>query len=733
MAYGRLETYNILNDYDNNGNYATLVLTQVGTGLDCKGARLIGNGTSAIAVDGATNKLNITNCMFTNFSHITGTIINPTSNSRFINNTIENSTIAYASVGGSNVTIANNTIVNATTSALTHTGTTVNWSITYNTVRNSQNGFNFLSSGGKNHTFTNNSFINLTGMGINFGAACTDCRIINNTFDNVSGYAPIRLAGASTILVNISLNIFRNINRSTNATVLINTVGQNNRIWANNYYGDAGIQDRRTNNNETYCVDGVGNFYSENITLTYRGNGTLGSDCGLVNLTNPESAEILINSTYLINWTKQDAARSVTYALYYTNDSGTRYYFLANATTLNYTLQINNSLREANGTYLIRIVPVVEGVNGTNDNSIAAFSIDPNNPSASITQSSTGSMELGTVRTVTCTASDTIGLSSISMSLDGKTCSTSTGDSCAISYTAATTGDKTVSCTATDRSTRTKLTSVSFSVTSGGAGGSTGGGGGGGGSGGVKVDVDLTSVNEKTITKSEGDSVSFTLDGSAKHEIQFTKVESTGVTLTIQSTPKSVDLKIGDTKNIDVDDNGVYDISVSLSKIVNGIADVVIKKISIPVPVETVDVTSTAGTTSLSANENANVIINGIQSSLTVTSVTASSATATIAGETITLNVGQSQNVDLNDDGTEDVKITLTGIVNGKAKFEIQKAEARVIAEAALEQAKKEAAIEAVKKPKFNLAYIIGLAGLVLILGIVMLIHHFRHGRHIKK
>ena len=77
--------------------------------------------------------------------------------------------------------------------------------------------------------------------------------------------------------------------------------------------------------------------------------------------------------------------------------------------------------------------------------------------------------------------------------------------------------------------------------------------------------------------------------------------------------------------------------------------------------------------------------------------------------------------------------ITLTGIINGEAKFEIQKAEARIALEAAEEKTMKELAIKAVKKPGFNLAYIIGLAALVAVLVLVWLIHHYRHGRHIKE
>jgi len=93
---------------------------------------------------------------------------------------------------------------------------------------------------------------------------------------------------------------------------------------------------------------------------------------------------------------------------------------------------------------------------------------------------------------------------------------------------------------------------------------------------------------------------------------------------------------------------------------------------------QTADVSTVSTTTSLGANENINIVVDGISSTLTVTSVGIASATASMAGETISLVVGQSQTVDLNDDGTDDVKVTLNSIKNGEANYEIKKAEAKV-------------------------------------------------------
>ena len=135
----------------------------------------------------------------------------------------------------------------------------------------------------------------------------------------------------------------------------------------------------------------------------------------------------------------------------------------------------------------------------------------------------------------------------------------------------------------------------------------------------------------------------------------------------------------------------------------------------------TADVSTTITTTSLSANENVNVVVDGTQSTLTVTSVGVSSATATIAGETVTLYVGQSQSVDLNDDGTDDIKLSLTAIKDGEANFEISKSEARVTTQAGptgatapISTGEKQAA-----KPKVSLWMLLGLIVIIFIVGIV--------------
>ncbi|MDP2907617.1 MAG: FG-GAP-like repeat-containing protein [Nanoarchaeota archaeon] len=109
----------------------------------------------------------------------------------------------------------------------------------------------------------------------------------------------------------------------------------------------------------------------------------------------------------------------------------------------------------------------------------------------------------------------------------------------------------------------------------------------GSGGGGVSADIDLSTEEELTITEKQGVISTFTLDGVTVHTLKITFVDEAAgiVTIVIESTPIEVTLKVGETKEVDVDADGVNDISVTLNKIVNGAADITTKRLA-PLPVE---------------------------------------------------------------------------------------------------------------------------------------------------
>ncbi|MFA5992574.1 MAG: LamG-like jellyroll fold domain-containing protein [Candidatus Pacearchaeota archaeon] len=132
----------------------------------------------------------------------------------------------------------------------------------------------------------------------------------------------------------------------------------------------------------------------------------------------------------------------------------------------------------------------------------------------------------------------------------------------------------------------------SFSVTSEGdnGGGNGNGGGSGGGSGGSsngnngvsgtnQFDVDFTLKSTATFSGSQEKSKTFTLDGSTGHTIEIKSIINNSVTFIIYSNPITITMSIGETKKVDVNNDGFYDIKVKLNGIKNGTVDYSLEKI----------------------------------------------------------------------------------------------------------------------------------------------------------
>ncbi len=77
----------------------------------------------------------------------------------------------------------------------------------------------------------------------------------------------------------------------------------------------------------------------------------------------------------------------------------------------------------------------------------------------------------------------------------------------------------------------------------------------------------------------ENKEVKFSVDDE-EHKISVYSVENDSVKITIQSSPVNVTFFVGETKKIDFDNNGTYDLSIKLNNITDGKADLYIKKIS---------------------------------------------------------------------------------------------------------------------------------------------------------
>ncbi len=120
---------------------------------------------------------------------------------------------------------------------------------------------------------------------------------------------------------------------------------------------------------------------------------------------------------------------------------------------------------------------------------------------------------------------------------------------------------------------------------------SSGGGGGGGGGGGSSAQT--YTLNEQQISSGYtkalkvNDKIKFTIAKNGvneTHTITATKVLTNNATLQIKSDPIDATMNIGETKKIDMDLDGVYDLLIILNKILNNRADVTVQTINEEVP-----------------------------------------------------------------------------------------------------------------------------------------------------
>lgn len=86
--------------------------------------------------------------------------------------------------------------------------------------------------------------------------------------------------------------------------------------------------------------------------------------------------------------------------------------------------------------------------------------------------------------------------------------------------------------------------------------------------------TDIASVESGIISGKQGESKTFTIDGTTAHSIEFMEVTLTSVKMKIQSEPVEITLDIGKSMNVDVDGDGANDIKVTLNSIEDGLAKV---------------------------------------------------------------------------------------------------------------------------------------------------------------
>src|SRR3989344_4773805 len=85
--------------------------------------------------------------------------------------------------------------------------------------------------------------------------------------------------------------------------------------------------------------------------------------------------------------------------------------------------------------------------------------------------------------------------------------------------------------------------------------------------------VEIKSPDPVSVRGTAGTAKSFTLDGTVTHKITFKSITDKAATVIFESEPVEVTLEIGETKQVDLDQDQINDIEVTLNKIVVGEAD----------------------------------------------------------------------------------------------------------------------------------------------------------------
>ncbi|MEK6914197.1 MAG: hypothetical protein AABW83_00955 [Nanoarchaeota archaeon] len=237
-----------------------------------------------------------------------------------------------------------------------------------------------------------------------------------------------------------------------------------------------------------------------------------------------------------------------------------------------------NTAQFPDGQYNITIWANDSYNNLNNSKIITNVTVDNKAPTGSV---SCSPATVNSGDTVTCTCSPTDGtgtVSGINTSATTITANPSTAN----------TGTFTETCSFKDMAGNSGTASGSYTVEQGGI--SSGGGGGGSSS---------NSFYTKTIPKS-GDlkkikSIVQILDDKERikikinneiHYVGVREVKTKSVVVEIESNPVKVELSVGQSTKVDLDNNKIYDVYVKLNSILNGKADLTIEYLNEAVPAE---------------------------------------------------------------------------------------------------------------------------------------------------
>ncbi len=95
-----------------------------------------------------------------------------------------------------------------------------------------------------------------------------------------------------------------------------------------------------------------------------------------------------------------------------------------------------------------------------------------------------------------------------------------------------------------------------------------------------EFDIDFSTSDSGTFEVEQGDIKTFSFQGEVEHSITILTVSSDSITLLIASDPITIQILLGETKQIDMNGDGIDDIEFELVSIINGVADLLLTKLS---------------------------------------------------------------------------------------------------------------------------------------------------------
>ncbi|MBU0535811.1 MAG: right-handed parallel beta-helix repeat-containing protein, partial [Nanoarchaeota archaeon] len=351
--------------------------------LDCNGSSLFSESASdsyAIYIsrnESAINNITVRNCSINYYE--AGIVAYNADNITLDGNTIlgnfsggsgSNSGIIFENVSGPS-TIKNNVLSSFVTWGI-RTLYSYDTNIYSNNISNCSSAISAYTIGSSNLNITGNWINDTQNIALSNDTLFKGNMILNN---EACSSGIISISSLSNINITENTLLIQAGADCNNSVYAVSGTGIN--IWHNNFYS-VGVN--VTGSESSFCVNGIGNFYGENISISFIGNGTgesggtIGGDCGPVNITYPiEGGSYKNNIT--INWTNQSSVNNISYYLYYSEDNGGSWNYLA-STPSYYTWDVSAMMGTG---FRLMTIPYDDYHNATHDTMSSSFTILPDN------------------------------------------------------------------------------------------------------------------------------------------------------------------------------------------------------------------------------------------------------------------------------------------------------------------------------------------------------------------